>query len=119
MEKKMAGKTTKQVHEPLLGKPQPINHLASYQNDSIVSTKIIQKSTGNVTFFAFDKGQELSEHTAPFNALIAVYDGEVNVMVGDVWHSLKAGDAIVLPANVPHAVKAVTRFKMMLTMIRS
>ncbi len=115
----MAETEKKSVHEPIYGKPGVLVDLARYQNDSIVSTKVIQKSTGNVTFFAFDEGQELSEHTAPFDALITVYDGELKVMIGQEWHLIKAGDAIILPANVPHAVKAVTKFKMMLTMIRS
>jgi quercetin dioxygenase-like cupin family protein len=115
----MSEEKSKQTHEPLLGKPAQMDHLASYQKDSIVSTKIIQKTTGNVTFFAFDEGQELSEHTAPFDALLNVFDGEVKVMVADQWHILKTGDAIILPANILHAVKAVTRFKMMLIMIRS
>jgi len=115
----MGEKTSKQIHEPILGKPDKTENLASYQKDSIVSTRVIQKPTGNVTFFAFDEGQELSEHTAPFDALINVFDGEVKVMVGTHWHDLKTGDAIILPANVAHAVKSVMRFKMMLTMIRS
>jgi quercetin dioxygenase-like cupin family protein len=118
-EEKMADQTKKSVHEPIYGKPQALDALASYQKDSIVSTRIIQKDTGNITFFAFDEDQELSEHTAPFDALISVVDGSVKVKVGENWNSLKAGDAIILPANIPHAVKAETRFKMMLTMIRS
>jgi quercetin dioxygenase-like cupin family protein len=109
----------KHVHKPLLGQPQRVDQLASYQKGSIVSTKIIQKETGNVTFFAFDGDQELGEHTVPFDALINVFDGKVRVRVGEKWHSLKTGDAIILPANIPHAVNAVTKFKMMLTMIRS
>jgi len=109
----------KKVLEEILGKPKAVNQLAAYQKDSIVSSRIIQKSAGNITFFAFDEGQELSEHAAPFDALITVFDGKVSVMVKNKWHALGAGDAIILPANVPHAVKAVTRFKMMLTMIRS
>lgn len=115
----MSEETKKQVHEPMYGKPKPIDQLATYQNDSIVSTKIIQQTTGNVTFFAFDEDQELSEHTAPFDALLNVFDGKASVMVAGQWYKLKAGDAIILPAGIPHAVKAVTRFKMMLTMIRS
>lgn len=109
----------KLVHEPIYGKSHPIGSLASYQKDSIVSTRLIHKTTGNVTFFAFDEGQELSEHTAPFDALINVFEGDVDVMIGTDWHNLHQGDVIILPANIPHAVKAVKRFKMMLTMIRS
>ncbi len=115
----MSNKTTSHVHEPLVGRVQKIDQLAAFQKDSIVSTRVIQKAAGNVTFFAFDEGQELSEHAAPFDALLCVFDGETSVMVKDAWHTLKTGDGIILPANVPHAVKAVTPFKMMLTMIRS
>jgi len=100
------------------GKVERMDRLAEYQTNAIVSTRVLQRPVGNITFFAFDAGQELSEHTTPFNALITVYDGEVSVKVGETWNNLKAGDGIVLPANVPHAVKAVTRFKMMLTMLR-
>ena len=93
--------------------------LADYQEGSIVSRTIIDKKTGTVTFFAFDKGQGLSEHTAPFDALVYLLDGEAEVGISGKPFHLKAGEMVVMPANDPHALKAITRFKMVLTMIRS
>ena len=92
--------------------------LASYQEGSVVSRQITKQDTGNITLFAFDAGQELSEHTAPFDAVVHVLDGEVDVRISGVSHNLKSGDAIIMPADEPHALKAVTKFKMLLTMIR-
>jgi len=92
--------------------------LASYQEGSVVSRQITKEEAGNVTLFAFDEGQELSEHTAPYDALVHVLDGEVEVRISGRPFSLKRGDAIIMPANDPHALKAITRFKMLLTMIR-
>ncbi len=93
--------------------------LAAYQDDSVVSRQITKADAGNVTLFAFDAGQELSEHTAPYDALVHVLDGEVDVRVSGKPFRLHAGDAIVMPANEPHSLKAVKRFKMLLTMIRA
>jgi len=93
--------------------------LANYQEGSIVSRTIIDKKTGTVTFFAFDEGQGLSEHTAPFDALVYLLDGEAEVTISGKPLRLKGGDMVVMPANHPHALKAITRFKMVLTMIRS
>ena len=90
----------------------------AYSDGSVVSKTIIKKPAGTVTLFAFDKGEELSEHTAPFEALVQVLEGEVQIMIGGVPHLLQAGNAILLPAHVPHAVRATERFKMMLTMIK-
>ncbi len=92
--------------------------LAAYQEGSVVSRQITKAEAGNVTLFAFDSGQELSEHTAPFDALVHILDGEAEVRLAGVPHSLSAGDAIIMPADVPHALKATSRFKMLLTMIR-
>jgi quercetin dioxygenase-like cupin family protein len=92
--------------------------LASYQEGSVVSRQITKEDAGNITLFAFDEGQELSEHTAPFDAVVHVLDGEVDVRISGVGYSLKSGDAIIMPADEPHALKAVTKFKMLLTMIR-
>ncbi len=105
--------------DPLLGKPRRLDHLADYRADAIVSVRLLQKPAGNVTFFAFDQGQELSEHTAPFDALVTVVDGEADIMTGGAWHRVAAGEALLLPAHAPHAVKAVARFKMILTMVRA
>ena len=92
--------------------------LASYQEGSVVSRQITKEEAGNITLFAFDEGQELSEHTAPYDALVHVLDGEVEVRISGKPFHLKSGDAIIMPANDPHALKAITQFKMLLTMIR-
>lgn len=93
--------------------------LVDYQKEAVVSKTIIEKKTGTVTLFAFDQGQGLSEHTAPFDALVQVLDGEVEIKIsGNPFH-LKQGEMIIMPANKPHALKAVRQFKMLLTMIRS
>jgi len=93
-------------------------HLIDYQEESVVSRTIIDKKTGTVTLFAFDQGQGLSEHTAPFDALVHILDGEAEVVISAKTHRLKEGQIIILPANEPHSLKAVKKFKMMLTMIR-
>ncbi len=92
--------------------------LVAYNEGSVVSRQITKADAGNVTLFAFDKDQELSEHTAPYDALAHVLDGETEITISGKPFHLKAGDAIVMPAGEPHAVKALTRFKMLLTMIR-
>jgi len=96
-----------------------ITDLASYQEGAIVSRQITKEEAGNVTLFAFDQGQELSEHTAPFDALVHLLDGEAEIRISGRPFTLKAGDAIIMPANEPHALKAVRKFKMLLTMIRA
>lgn len=93
--------------------------LVSYQNGAVVSRIVVKRDAGNVTLFAFDAGQELSEHTAPYDALVQVLDGEAAIAIAGRAYRLQAGDMIVMPAHQPHAVKAVSRFKMLLTMIRS
>jgi len=104
--------------ESLLAKAADIAALVDYQGGAVVSRTIIERTTGTVTLFAFDKGQGLSEHTAPFDALVHVIDGEAIVTISDQSIPLKAGEATIMPANKPHALKAVERFKMMLVMIR-
>ena len=91
--------------------------LVAYQDGSVVSRQITKADAGNVTLFAFDKDQELSEHTAPFDALVHVLDGEAEIRISGKAFNLKTGDAIIMPADEPHAVKAISRFKMLLTMI--
>jgi len=90
-----------------------------YSTGSIVSKTIIKKTTGNITLFAFDKGQELSEHTAPFDAMVFVMDGKVEVIIDKKHFLLSEGETIIMPALIPHALKAVEKFKMMLVMIKS
>ena len=93
--------------------------LVDYQEGSVVSRQITKAEAGNVTLFAFDQGQELSEHTAPFDALVHVVDGEAEIIISGKSFHLKDGDAIVMPADEPHAVKATSKFKMLLTMMRA
>lgn len=95
-----------------------MSDLVSYQDGSIVSRTLMDKRAGTITLFAFDEGQGLSEHAAPFDALVHVLDGEVDLTLSGNVHSMKAGDFIIMPANEPHELKAVKRFKMLLTMIR-
>jgi quercetin dioxygenase-like cupin family protein len=92
--------------------------LAAYQEGSVVSRQVMGGRSGNVTLFAFAAGQGLSEHTAPFDALVYVYDGEAEVTIAGQPHAVRAGELIVMPANQPHALKATQPFKMMLVMIR-
>ena len=96
-----------------------LTEMAAYQNGSIVSRQITKAEAGNVTLFAFDTGQELSEHTAPYDALVHILDGEAEIRISGVSYSLVAGDAIVMPANEPHALLALKKFKMLLTMVRA
>lgn len=91
----------------------------NYQPGGIVSKQLIKTATGNVTLFAFDAGQVLSEHTSPFDALVTVLEGEAEVTIAGVSHTVKTGELLQLPANVPHGVQAPSRFKMTLTMLRS
>jgi quercetin dioxygenase-like cupin family protein len=95
-----------------------IADLVSYQEGSVVSRQITKAEAGNVTLFAFDQDQELSEHTAPFDALVNVLEGEAEIRISGRSFHLKAGDAIIMPADDPHALRAIARFKMLLTMIR-
>ena len=108
-----------QVDEKILAHVVNLRETISYQEGSVVSRTLVDRKTGTVTLFAFDSGQALSEHTAPFDALFHVMDGEVTITIAGEPFQLKAGEAIVMPANKPHAVKAVSKFKMMLVMIKS
>ena len=93
--------------------------MVDYQKEAVVSKTIIEKKTGTVTLFAFDQGQGLSEHTAPFDALVQVLAGEVEIKISGKSYNLKQGEIIIMPANEPHALSAVKNLKMLLTMIRS
>lgn len=95
-----------------------LTDLVTYHAGSVVSRQITKAEAGNVTLFAFDQDQELSEHTAPFDALVHVLEGEAEIRISGKPFHLKSGDAIIMPAHEPHAVRALTRFKMLLTMIR-
>ena len=90
-----------------------------YASGSVVSRTIVKKPTGTITLFAFDQGEGLSEHSAPFDAVVQLLDGKAEITIGGNPHMLEAGLSIILPANIPHALRAVERFKMMLTMIKS
>ena len=89
-----------------------------YAESSVVSREILRNNAGTLTLFAFDAGQGLSEHTAPFDATVTILEGEAEITVGGVVHHPKAGEMLIMPAGVPHALQAVQRFKMLLTMIR-
>ncbi len=91
----------------------------SYAEKAVVSKHILKKETGNISLFAFDKGEGLSEHTTPFDALVLIVDGKANIIIDGVSHVLEIGDTIIMPANIPHALKAVEKFKMVLTMLKS
>ncbi len=99
--------------------PTTLVDLLDYQEQSVVSRTLIEKPTGTVTLFAFDQGQGLSEHTAPFDALVHVLDGEAEIALSGTPAIVKQGEMIIMPANEPHALKAIKRFKMMLIMIKS
>jgi len=95
-----------------------LDNVVDYQKDTIVSSQILDKKTGTLTLFAFDEGQSLSEHTAPFDATVYILDGEAEVIISGKVYTLKTGEMIIMPAGEPHSVKAVKRFKMLLIMIR-
>jgi quercetin dioxygenase-like cupin family protein len=105
--------------EKLGAKATQLADLIEYQDDSVVSRTLIDKEAGTVTLFAFDEGQGLSKHTAPYDAMVHVIEGDVKVTISGKMIIVKQGEAIVMPANQPHALSAVTRFKMLLTMIKS
>ena len=106
------------VNDNLMAKNLNIKELIDYQNGSIVSKTLIEKGTGTVTIFAFDKGQALSEHTAPFDAMVQVVDGQAEIIISGQSYVVKEGELIIMPAHKPHAVKARESFKMLLTMIK-
>jgi len=96
-----------------------LNEMISYQDSSVVSRQITKSEGGNMTLFAFDSGQELSEHTAPFDALVHVLEGQAEIIISGKSFQLGSGQAIIMPANDPHSVRATSQFKMLLTMIRT
>ncbi|MHC4691316.1 MAG: cupin domain-containing protein [Planctomycetota bacterium] len=110
-------KTT--VLQECLGKGQRLTDMVEYAENSIVSKTILDKQTGTLTLFAFDSGQKLSEHTAPFDAVVQIIDGAAQLTIGGEDVNVSAGQIIIMPGNVPHAVAAEEKFKMLLTMIRT
>ena len=101
------------------GKAQNLVSAVGYMGKSVVSKQVIKAPTGNITLFAFDEGEGLSEHSAPFDAFVQVMDGEAEIIIGGKSNIVKTGEFIIMPANVSHALKAIKQFKMMLVMIRS
>ncbi len=93
--------------------------LAAYQDGAVVSRTLLKRAGGTITLFAFDEGQSLSEHTAPFDAVAHILEGHADITISGTLHRVSAGEMVLMPANKPHAVHAATRFKMLLAMIRS
>lgn len=110
---------SKKASIDLYAKAATLSELVGYQEDAVVSRTIIDKKTGTVTLFAFDEKQGLSEHTAPYDALVYLLEGEVDISIAGKPVTLKEGQATIIPANQPHALTAKTKFKMLLTMIKS
>ncbi len=108
----------KPTHEELYKKVLHLKDLVSYQEGTVASRMVVNKPGGTITFFSFDESEGLSEHTAPYDAVVAILDGECEVWVAGETFAMKEGETIIFPANVPHALSAVTKFKMMLIMIR-
>jgi quercetin dioxygenase-like cupin family protein len=109
----------KEKNNNLAGKALELTGLISYQKDAVVSKTVIRKKTGTVTIFAFEKGQGLSEHTAPFDAMVFIPDGKARITIAGKARIVTKGEFIILPANKPHALKAIEKFKMLLIMIKS
>jgi quercetin dioxygenase-like cupin family protein len=105
--------------ESLIGKAVDLNGLVSYQDGSVVSRTLIDRKVGTITLFSFGAGQGLSEHTVPYDAFVQVVDGVAEVTIDGKPHQVSAGEFIIMPANIPHSLKAVEKFKMMLVMIRA
>jgi quercetin dioxygenase-like cupin family protein len=101
-----------------IGEKFAVTDTVGYSTQSVVSKQLIKKETGNITLFAFDAGEGLSEHTAPFDAMVYILDGEVEIKIGGKPHILGKDEAIIMPANISHALKAIQKFKMMLIMIK-
>jgi quercetin dioxygenase-like cupin family protein len=107
------------VLQTCLSKSQTLSELVEYSENSIVSKTILDKSVGTITLFAFDKGQRLSEHQTPYDAVVQIIDGTGRLTIGGKDVNVSAGQIIIMPGNVPHAVAADEKFKMLLTMIRA
>ena len=105
--------------DSLVGRGVELNGLVSYQSGSVVSRTLIDRKIGTITLFSFDEGQGLSEHTAPFDAFVQILDGTADVTIDGKVQRVASGEFIIMPANIPHSLKAVEKFKMMLVMIRA
>jgi quercetin dioxygenase-like cupin family protein len=110
--------TPDKKREELKGRVIRLKDLVNYADGTVASRMVISRKAGNITLFSFDENEGLSEHAAPFDALVTVLDGECEVWVAGTTHRMKEGDTIIFPANVPHALSAIAKFKMSLTMIR-
>ncbi|WXG47332.1 MAG: cupin domain-containing protein [Candidatus Atabeyarchaeum deiterrae] len=115
MAKNKEGKTQARLE----ARPAKLTDLVDYHDGSVVSREIVSRKTGTVTLFAFDEGQGLSEHTAPYDAMVQILDGQAEIIIAGKPFNVKEGEMILMPAKKPHALKALGRFKMILTMIRS
>ncbi len=107
------------MNENATGTPFNLDAHIAYFDESVVSKTLLKKEAGNITLFAFEAGQGLSEHTAPFDAVVYIVDGEAQITIGGENQTVTAGELLVMPANIPHALHAAQRFKMLLVMIRS
>ena len=105
-------------HAKNMAKALNLAELIKYAKGSVVSKTLLDKDSGTLTLFSFDKGQGLSEHKAPYDASVLILDGEAEISIGGKPSRVKAGEMIIMPANIPHALKAITRYKMLLIMIR-
>jgi len=100
------------------GKVLNLEEMVEYSSGGVISKQVLKNQVGNITLFSFDQGQGLTEHTAPFDALVQILDGEAEIIIGGNSNLVKKGESIIMPANVTHALQAVERFKMLLTMIK-
>jgi len=114
----MCAMTKDKSPDDLKARAVALSGLVGYQDGAIVSREIVSQKAGTVTVFAFDEGEQLSEHTAPFDAMVIDLDGEADVAIGGRVNRVKPGEMIIMPAGVPHGLRAVTRFKMLLVMIK-
>ena len=105
--------------ETLKGQPFDLAENIAYADGAVVSKTLVSKDAGSITLFSFDKGQGISEHAAPYDAVAYIMEGRAEIVLGGKPHKVNSGQMLVMPANVPHALKAIERFKMMLIMIRS
>jgi quercetin dioxygenase-like cupin family protein len=115
----MSSQQAQGKREMPIGEVVRLSDLVNYQEGAVVSRTLVNRATGTLTLFAFDEGQGLSEHTAPFDALAHLLEGEAEIAVSGKPLQVTAGEAVLMPANQPHSLKALSRFKMLLTMIRS